>query len=144
LTRTEPAGPAPERRVLLDESVPHDLLLHLGEFDVVTVQTLGWAGMKNGALLCAAREAGIQILITADRRIEYQQNIPKSGVALVVLEARSTRMADILPLVPALVAALRSAARRGRHSRCRITNAEPDERFSEARRARILSDSLAG
>ena len=109
MTPTEPAGLAPERRVLLDESVPHDLLLHLGEFDVVTVQTLGWAGMKNGALLRAAREAGIQILITADRRIEYQQNIPKSGVALVVLEARSTRMADILPLVPALVAALLSA-----------------------------------
>jgi len=65
--------------------------------------------MKNGALLRAAREAGFQILITADRRMEYQQNIPNSGVALIVLEARSTRMADILPLVPALVAALPSA-----------------------------------
>jgi hypothetical protein len=41
--------------------------------------------------------------------MEYQQNIPRSGGALVVLEARSTRMADILPLVPALVAALPSA-----------------------------------
>jgi hypothetical protein len=41
--------------------------------------------------------------------MEYQQNIPSSGVALVVLEARSTRMTDILPLVPALVAALPSA-----------------------------------
>jgi hypothetical protein len=50
LTPTEEAGPAGERRVLLDESVPHDLLLHLGDFDVVTVQALGWAGMKNGAL----------------------------------------------------------------------------------------------
>ena len=65
--------------------------------------------MKNGALLRAAREAGIHILITADRRMEYPQNIPRCGVALVVLEARSTRMADILPLVPALVAALPSA-----------------------------------
>ena len=109
MTPTEQAGPGPERRVLLDESVPHDLLLHLGDFDVVTVQALGWAGTKNGALLRAAREAGIQILITADRRMEYQQNIPRSGVALVVLEARSTRMVDILPLVPALVAALPSA-----------------------------------
>jgi len=109
LTPTEPAGPAPERRVLLDESVPHDLLLHLAGFDVGTVQTLGWAGMKNGALLRAAREAGIQILVTVDRRMEFQQNIPTSGVALVVLEARSTRMVDILPLVPALVAALPSA-----------------------------------
>jgi hypothetical protein len=86
--------------------VPHDLLLHLAALDVVTVQQLGWAGMKNGVLLRAAREAGIRMLITVDRRIEYQQNIPKSGVALVVLDARSPRMADILPLVPALLAAL--------------------------------------
>lgn len=63
-------------------------------------------GMKNGTLLRATREAGIRVLITVDRRMEYQQNIPKSGLALVVLAARSTRMVDILPLVPALLAAL--------------------------------------
>jgi hypothetical protein len=106
LTPSELVGPAPNSRVLLDESVPHDLLLHLAGIDVVTVQQLGWAGMKNGALLRAALEAGIGVLITVDRRIEYQQNIPKSGLALVVLEARSTRMPDILPLIPALLAAL--------------------------------------
>ena len=93
-------------RVLLDESVPHDLLLHLNGFNVVTVQSLGWAGMKNGVLLRAAREAGVQVLVTVDQRIEYQQNIPKSGLALVVLQARSTRVPDLLPLVPALRAAL--------------------------------------
>ena len=96
----------PGLRVLLDESVPHDLLLHLTEFYAATVQSLGWAGMKNGVLLRAAHEAGFQALVTVDRRLEYQQNIPKSGLALVVLEARSTRMPDILPLVPALLAAL--------------------------------------
>ena len=104
---SESAGPPSDRdRVLLDESVPHDLLLHLAPLDVVTVQQLGWAGMKNGVLLRAAREAGIRVLVTVDRRIEYQQNIPKSGLALVVLKARSARMPDILPLVPALLAAL--------------------------------------
>jgi hypothetical protein len=107
LIASESAGPPSDRdRVLLDESVPHDLLLHLAALDVVTVQQLGWAGMKNGALLRAAREAGIRVMVTVDRRIEYQQNIPKSGLALVVLEARSARMPDILPLVPALLAAL--------------------------------------
>jgi hypothetical protein len=106
LTRAESEAPTAARRVLLDESVPHDLLLHLTDIDVVTVQKLGWAGITNGALLRAAREAGIQVLVTVDRRIEYRQNISKSGVALVVLEARSTRMADILPLVPALLATL--------------------------------------
>jgi hypothetical protein len=106
LTPSASEAPDSNQRVLLDESVPRDLLLHLAGIDVVTVQQLGWAGMKNGALLRAAREAGIRVLITVDRRIEYQQNIPKSGLALVVLEARSTRMPDILPLVPALLAAL--------------------------------------
>jgi hypothetical protein len=106
LTPAEWETPASNQRVLLDESVPRDLLLHLVGIDVVTVQQLGWAGMKNGALLRAAREADFGVLITVDRRIEYQQNIPKSGLALVVLEGRSTRMPDILPLVPALLAAL--------------------------------------
>lgn len=93
-------------RVLLDESVPHDLLLHLTGFEVATVQSLGWSGMKNGVLLRTAREAGFQVLVTVDRRLEYQQNILKSGLALVVLQARSTRMPDLLPLIPALSAAL--------------------------------------
>ena len=82
MTPTESEAPTTAGRVLLDESVPHDLLLHLTDIDVVTVQELGWAGTKNGALLRVAREAGIQVLVTVDRRIEYQQNIPKSGVAL--------------------------------------------------------------
>lgn len=104
---TSPAAQGP--RVLLDESVPHDLLLHLSGFDAATVQSLGWAGMKNGALLRATREAGFQTLVTVDRRMEYQQNISKSGLALVVLQARSTRLPDLLPLIPALVAALAEA-----------------------------------
>ncbi len=99
----------PSLRVLLDESVPHDLLLHLDGIDAVTVQSLGWAGMKNGLLLRATREAGFQILVTVDRRMEYQQNIPKSGLALIVLQARSTRMPDLLPLVPSLLAAITGA-----------------------------------
>ncbi|CAN5318300.1 hypothetical protein BH09GEM1_BH09GEM1_32680 [soil metagenome] len=96
-------------RVLLDESVPHDVLLHLTAVDATTVQSLGWAGMKNGVLLRAAGEAGFHVLVTVDRRLEYQQNIPKSGLALIVLQARSTRMSDLLPLIPALCAALAEA-----------------------------------
>ncbi len=82
--------------MLLDESVPHDIAPHLGAFSVATVQELGWAGMKNGMLLRAARDAGYHILVTVDRRLEYQQNIPKSELALVVLQGRSTRVPDLL------------------------------------------------
>jgi hypothetical protein len=97
------------RRVLLDESVPHDLAAHLPGFAVETVQARGWAGMKNGALLRAARMAGFEVLVTVDRQMEFQQNIPQSGLALVVLVAPSTRVRDLLPLVPALTNALPGA-----------------------------------
>ena len=62
--------------------------------------------MKNGALLRAAREMGFGVLITADRNLEHQQSVARSGLALVVLRARSTRLPDLLPLLPQLLAVL--------------------------------------
>jgi hypothetical protein len=44
-------------RVLLDENLPHDLIAQLTGHDVITVQGLGWAGVKNGDLL--GRAAGV-------------------------------------------------------------------------------------
>lgn len=43
-------------RVLLDENVPHDLIPQFAGHDVLTVQGLGWAGVKNGDLLERARD----------------------------------------------------------------------------------------
>ena len=96
-------------RVLLDESLPRALLAHLAGQEVSTVQQEGWAGMKNGALLRAAREAGFTVLVTADRNLEHQQSIARSGLALIVLRARSTRVPDLLPLVPQLLSVLPTA-----------------------------------
>jgi hypothetical protein len=91
---------------LCDESVPRDVASALVGHEVATVQALGWAGMKNGALLRAAREAGWEVLVTVDRRMEFQQNIATSDLALVVLRARSTRVPDLLPLVPRVLLVL--------------------------------------
>lgn len=102
-------APAPGRRVLFDESVPHDLVPALVGHEVATVQGLGWSGTKNGALLRAARGAGYEVLVTTDRKMRYQQNIPASGLALLVLRTPSSRVADLLRVVPALLAALPGA-----------------------------------
>ena len=72
------------------------------------MQTLGWAGTKNGALLRRAKDAGFEVLVTVDRNLEYQQNIGASGLALVVLRARSTRVTDLLPTVAPLLRLLPS------------------------------------
>lgn len=92
--------------MLCDESVPRNVATAIASHTVATVQGLGWAGMKNGVLLRAAREAGWEVLITVDRRMEYQQNIPASGLALVVLRVRSTRVAALMPMLPQLQALL--------------------------------------
>ena len=44
------------------------------EHTVITVQEKGWAGMKNGELLRSA-ENEFDVWVTADRNIEYQQNL---------------------------------------------------------------------
>jgi Domain of unknown function (DUF5615) len=92
-------------RVLLDENLPHDLILELGGHEVVTVQGLGWAGVKNGELL--RRAAGqVDALLTMDRRLEHEHDLGSLSFGVVVIQARSSRMQDLRPLIGAIAAAL--------------------------------------
>lgn len=52
---------------------------------VVTVAFQGWSGLKNGALLTVAEQAGYELFITADQEITYQQNLTGRKMALPVL-----------------------------------------------------------
>ena len=66
---------------------------------------MGWTGIRNGKLLAVASDA-FDVLITVDRNLGFQQNVATSGVAIVVLHARTNRLADLRPLVPQLLAML--------------------------------------
>nr|WP_199197695.1 hypothetical protein [Chroococcidiopsis sp. CCALA 051] len=44
-------------------------------------------------------QAGFTILVTTDRNLRYQQNLPQSGVSIVVMVAASNRLSDLVPLV---------------------------------------------
>jgi hypothetical protein len=59
-------------RILLDESLPRPLGVALIGHDVSTVQHEGWTSLSNGALLRQA-SATFDVLMTADRNIEFQQ-----------------------------------------------------------------------
>ena len=74
-----------------------------------TVQQQGWAGLKNGELLKRAGQTGFEVLVTADRSLEFQQNLARSRLAVVVLVAPSNTLEDLLPLVPGLLVALRKS-----------------------------------
>jgi hypothetical protein len=72
------------RRVLFDENLPRLLRRKLPEFDVRTVQEQGWGAFKNGELLRRA-EGHFEVLLTADRRMQYQQNVTAFGIGIVVI-----------------------------------------------------------
>jgi hypothetical protein len=47
----------------------------LPKHTVITAQSREWDRLTSGALLKAAEEASIDLLLTTDRRIRYQQNL---------------------------------------------------------------------
>lgn len=93
-------------RVLLDESVPRNLAALLIGHIVLSVQQMGWSGLANGELLHRAAADGFSVLVTMDRSMEYQQNIARAGLGVVVLVARSNKVEDVLPLAPGVITAL--------------------------------------
>ena len=84
-------------RVLLDEQIDWRLkrLFDSGH-RVETVRERGWAGKRNGELLRLAAPV-FDVLLTMDRGIEYQQNLPTFAMAVILIEARSNRRSDVAP-----------------------------------------------
>jgi hypothetical protein len=66
-------------RVLLDENLPHDLISELVGHEVVTVQGLGWAGVKNGDLLRRA-SGQVAAFVTMERIRGSHHMFRKAGV----------------------------------------------------------------
>lgn len=68
---------------------------------------MGWAGLKNGELLRTAEANGVEVFVTGDKNISYQQNLAGRRMAIVTLSAIDF---DILkPNLSLIVAAIDSA-----------------------------------
>lgn len=92
-------------KLLLDESVPKRLgSFFPGEFEVHTVQQMGWTGSSNGDLLRLASAHGFDVLITVDRGIEYQQNLSYLTIPVIIMIAHQNRLQELRSLVPKVVA----------------------------------------
>jgi hypothetical protein len=92
-------------KLLLDECIDRRLAKDLEGHEVKTVPQMGWAGIKNGALLTLA-ENEFDAFITVDRNLSFQQNLPGFNIAVLVLHAKSNRLADLKPLAPKILSTL--------------------------------------
>jgi hypothetical protein len=93
-------------KVLLDENLPYDFRYHLAGHDAFTVAYTGCAGTKNGHFLRLAAYAGFEAFLTMDNGVAFQQNLAKLPLAVLILSAPSNDMADLVPLVPAMLVCL--------------------------------------
>ncbi|MBI3741801.1 MAG: DUF5615 family PIN-like protein [Chloroflexi bacterium] len=88
--------------LLLDECVDQRLARELRGHAVRTVPQMGWAGIRNGELLSLA-EKEFDAFITVDRNLAFQQNVPQFKLRVIILHARTNRLADLIPLVSVLL-----------------------------------------
>jgi len=94
--------------VLFDECVPKKFGRSLVGHDCVTVPDAGFAGTKNGELLSGAERLGFEIFITIDQGIAFQQNLSGRKIAVLVFQPKTSRLVDLLPLVPKCLTEMQS------------------------------------
>ena len=72
-------------RLLLDNNVPRLLTFNLPDHQADTAFQRDWHTLTNGELLDQAESDGYQLLITADQRIPYQQNLSRRSIAVLII-----------------------------------------------------------
>ena len=71
--------------ILFDHGTPRGIARSLSGHSVITAYEQGWDRLTNGLLLNAAEQANVEVLLTTDRGIPYQQNLSGRKIALIVL-----------------------------------------------------------
>ncbi|MEO8379845.1 MAG: hypothetical protein ABI779_09305 [Acidobacteriota bacterium] len=89
--------------------MPRRFARGLTDHHVATVQSMGWRGVKNGALLARAREE-FDVFITIDRGIPHQQNLARETLGIVLLRTRSNDVDVLMNLLPKVREVLRLVA----------------------------------
>lgn len=89
-------------KLLLDENLPKKLKNDLTDFEVFTVQEMGWSGKKNGELLELMLLKEFDVLITADKSLQNQQNFKKYPIPVLTLNVMLLTYKHVANLLPEL------------------------------------------
>ena len=88
--------------ILLDENLLSKKLkqpfIEAGH-SVQNVYDMGWRGFKDREILDLAESHAFDVFITADKNLQYQQNLASRLIRIVVLDASSTRPDRLIPLM---------------------------------------------
>lgn len=98
-------------KILLDHNIPHAIRpLLSGEHEVYTTEYLGWSDYEDDQLLTAAAEASVDVVVTLDRSLPYQQDTQAYALGMIVLDVHPTTPAHLKTHVDRVREALPRAA----------------------------------
>ena len=89
-------------KIIIDECVPSIVKRGLRERSIVTVQEMGWAGIKNGQLLKLVA-ADFDVFITSDKNLRHQPNLSAIDISIILLPSNQ------VPVIKALLPQIDSA-----------------------------------
>lgn len=113
-------------RVLIDECVDPRVKLLFGDQNVATVHEQGWDTLEDGPLLTLAQKK-FDALLTIDGSLEFQQNLSKLQIALIVVHVPKNQIAHYRVIQKELLAAIEKA-RPGEVIHVRTPPVSPAER----------------
>ena len=105
--------------ILFDHVTPRGIARFLAGHTVTRAKDRGWDTLSNGDLLAEAERAGFDVFLTADKNIQYQQNLAGRRIAVVVL---STPQWPLVKLHIEKIAAAVSSAMPGSYAEVHIPN----------------------
>lgn len=89
-------------KILLDECVTKHLKAYLSEYEVFMVREMRWSGMKNGKLMALCVENKFDVLLTIDKNLQFQQNLDRYPVTILVLNSFTSKVEELVQFLPAL------------------------------------------
>lgn len=100
-------------KIFFDHNVDRRFARRLVGHDVKTARQLRLDALANGLLLRAAAQAGFDVFLTIDKKIEYEQNLRTLPLAVVILDSPSNALPMLTPFVEPLLLLFSSPLERG-------------------------------
>ena len=97
-------------KIIIDECLPKKLLQLLSPHTAWTIPQIGLAGKPDSEILSALDQREIDIFITIDGNIEYQQQFSKRKFGTIIIRSATNRFQDLQHLKNELLVAINQVA----------------------------------
>jgi len=95
--------------------MPHELKANLQNHDVSHVEDEGWRSIKKWRIIAFDDCCGLEVLITRDNQIQYQQNFKKHLIPVIILRAKELDDKAIIQFAPLIIKLLKGRLKPGPH-----------------------------